>query len=65
MFEMKSIGNENVLVEIFDITGRKMGEKKVSSSKTKINISNLSPGFYSVVCYKNGGVSGISKLIKN
>ena len=51
-------------VKLYDILGKKVLEKTVSSTQKKINVSNLSKGVYLAKIEANG-LSITKKIIKN
>ena len=55
---------DTATVKLYDILGKKVLEKTVSSTKTKINVSNLSKGVYLAKIEANG-LSITKKIIKN
>ena len=55
---------DTATVKLYDILGKKVLEKIVSSTQTKINVSNLSKGVYLAKIEANG-LSITKKIIKN
>ncbi|WP_310991813.1 T9SS type A sorting domain-containing protein [Aequorivita marina] len=57
------IGNikEDMLFEIYDLTGKKLIEKNLSMSENQIDISQLAAGTYLI----NNGLTSVSRFLKN
>ncbi|MBS1614716.1 MAG: T9SS type A sorting domain-containing protein [Bacteroidetes bacterium] len=51
--------------KICDITGRSLLETTNSEKQTQINVRNLAPGAYSIICLKDGQRIATARFIKN
>ncbi len=51
--------------EICDITGRRLLLTQSDGKRTQINVSNLTPGSYSIICLKDGQRIATARFIKN
>jgi len=52
-------------VEIYNITGMKIDEKKCSENSVQMNVANYPSGIYVVKVYKENNTFETLKLIKN
>ena len=54
---------ENVKVEMFNVLGKKMLSKEISSTNTSINISELNNGIYMLRIINNNGELLLNKKV--
>jgi len=55
---------ENLQINIFDVTGRKVITQMLNSSSAQINIASLPKGVYTVIAYNNGVKVDSKKIVK-
>lgn len=65
MLRLKDFNNENLSYLLYDIKGNNLESKKITTSETNIDISNLSPSTYFLKLILNTKVVKSFKIIKN
>ena len=55
---------QNLQINIFDVTGRKVVTQILNSSSAQINIASLPKGVYTVIAYDNGTKVDSKKIVK-
>ncbi len=55
---------ENLQINIFDVTGRKVASQMLNGSSAQINIASLPSGIYTVIAYSNGVKTDTKKIVK-
>lgn len=64
LFTIQTTMFENILIEVYNLTGQKVFADKLQNSATQINLSNLANGVYQIKLMKNNNTVYQTKVTK-
>ena len=61
---IKNVGQTDVLIQIYDMKGRKLMEETLTDNDTTIDTRNWTAGIYLMQVWENGELLSVEKIIK-